>query len=127
MGLNLAGFEGSGSFSKGVHPPEHKEFSKDAPIEVLPAPSRVVVPLQQNIGAPSECVVKAKQEISMGDVIAKPTGFVSVPIHSPINGKVQKSTNVTLPNGRHVPAIPIKADGDQLEGQPLMEDVLGGA
>ena len=126
MGLKLAGFEGSGTFAKGVHPPGHKNFSQDAPIEVVPAPAKVVVPLMQNIGAPSECVVKAKQDVTFGEMIAKATGFVSVPIHSPINGKVQKVLNVTLPNGRHVPAVPIKADGKQLEGAALMEEILGG-
>ncbi|ABW66116.1 electron transport complex subunit RsxC [Desulfosudis oleivorans] len=126
MGLKLAGFEGSGTFAKGVHPPGHKNFSQDVPIEVVPTPAKVVVPLMQNIGAPSECVVKAKQDVTFGEMIAKATGFVSVPIHSPINGKVQKVLNVTLPNGRHVPAVPIKADGDQLEGAALMEEILGG-
>jgi len=126
MGLKLAGFEGSGTFAKGVHPPGHKNFSQDAPIEVVPTPAKVVVPLMQNIGAPSECVVQAKQDVTFGEMIAKATGFVSVPIHSPINGKVQKVLNVTLPNGRHVPAVPIKADGEQLEGAALMEEILGG-
>ncbi|MFZ5562897.1 MAG: electron transport complex subunit RsxC [Thermodesulfobacteriota bacterium] len=126
MGLKLAGFEGSGTFAKGVHPPDYKSFSQDAPIEVVPTPAKVVVPLMQNIGAPSECVVQAKQDVKFGDMIAKSTGFVSVPIHSPINGKAQKLFNVTLPNGRHLPAVPIKAEGEQLEGRALMEEIFGG-
>ncbi|MDY6824058.1 MAG: electron transport complex subunit RsxC [Thermodesulfobacteriota bacterium] len=126
MALRLPGFEGTGTFDKGVHPPERKEFSEDAFIEVVPTPERVVVPLIQNIGAPSECIVKSKQQVAMGDPIAKSTAFVSVPIHAPIGGKVMKTSNVTLPNGRHVQAVPIKAEGEQLEGDALMADVLGG-
>ncbi|MDY6904444.1 MAG: electron transport complex subunit RsxC [Thermodesulfobacteriota bacterium] len=126
MALRLPGFEGTGTFDKGVHPPERKEFSENAPVEVVPTPERVVVPLIQNIGAPSECIVKAKQVVAMGEPIAKSTAFVSVPIHAPIAGKVMKTTNVTLPNGRHIPAVPIKAEGEQLEGDALMTDILGG-
>ncbi len=126
MGLKLQGFEGSGTFGKGVHPPGRKDFSADIEIEVMPSPDKVVLPLSQHIGAPCEPQVKAKQEVVFGEVIAKAKAFVSAPVHSPINGKVQKITNVTLPNGRRVAAIPIKAEGDQLEGQALMDGILGG-
>jgi len=39
---------------------------------------------------------------------------------------VLKSAVTTLPNGRHVQVIPIKADGEQLEGPALMAEILGG-
>ncbi len=126
MGLKLLGFEGSGTFGKGVHPPAQKDFSAEAVIEVMPSPGKVVLPLSQHIGAPCESQVKAKQEVSFGEVIAKADAFVSAPIHSPINGKAMKPVNVTLPNGRRVPAIPVKAEGDQLEGDALKEEILGG-
>jgi electron transport complex protein RnfC len=126
MGLSLTGFKGSGTFASGVHPPERKNFSADSPIEIMPAPGKVLLPLSQHIGAPSEQVVKPKQTVEFGEVVGKSTGFVSVPIHSPIAGKVMKTAMTTMPNGRRVPAIPIKADGDQLEGRALMDEILGG-
>lgn len=126
MGLILQGFEGSGTFGKGIHPPAQKNFSADSAIEVMPSPEKVILPLSQHIGAPCESQVKAKQEVFFGDVVAKATGFVSSPIHSPINGKAMKPVNVILPNGRRVPAVPIKAEGDQLEGDALKEEIFGG-
>ncbi len=126
MGLKIEGFEGSGTFEKGVHPPGRKNFSTDIPIEVIPTPKKVVLPMSQHIGAPCASQVKAKQEVTFGEVIGKAKAFVSAPIHSPINGKVLKAANVTLPNGRRVPAIPIKAEGDQLEGKALMDEIFGG-
>ena len=37
-----------------------------------------------------------------------------------------KTGVVTLSNGRHVPAIPIKAEGEQVEGEVLRKEILGG-
>ncbi|MGD9098615.1 MAG: electron transport complex subunit RsxC [Desulfobacterales bacterium] len=115
-----------GTFAHGVHPPEHKEFSEDRPIEVMPSPAKVMLPLLQHVGAPSVPVVKAKDAVAAGDMISKGGAFVSAPLHAPIAGKVLKLAVSTLPNARHVQVVPIKADGEQLEGQALFDDVLGG-
>ncbi len=117
---------GLGTFAHGVHPPEHKHFSEDLPIEVVPTPAKVQLPLLQHVGAPSVPVVKVKDALAMGDMISKGGGFVSAPLHAPIAGKVLKTAVATLPNARHVQVMPIKADGEQLEGQALFDDVLGG-
>jgi len=126
MGLSLAGFNGNGTFANGVHPPEQKNLSADIPIEIMPTPGKVLLPLSQHIGAPSEQVVKPKQTVAFGEIIGKSTGFVSVPIHSPIAGKVMKTVMTTMPNGRRVAAVPVKADGDQIEGGALLDEIFGG-
>jgi H+/Na+-translocating ferredoxin:NAD+ oxidoreductase subunit C len=126
MSLSLEGLPGIGTFAHGVHPPEQKQFSSDAPIEVIPAADSVLLPLMQHVGAPCEPIVKAKQSVTYGEMVAEAKAFVSAPIHSPISGTVQKLTNTTLPNGRHVPAVPIKADGEQLSAKAVWEDIYGG-
>lgn len=126
MAATKSPIRASGTFAHGVHPPEHKQFSEDLAIEVVPAPAKVMLPLLQHVGAPSVAVVKAKDVVTQGDMISKGGGFVSAPLHAPITGKVLKTAAVTLPNARHVQVIPIKADGEQLEGQALFDDVLGG-
>ena len=124
--LRLRDLPGKGSFPHGIHPPENKNLSRDAAIEVIPAPKRVVLPLLQNIGAPCKPIVKAKQKVAAGEIIGVGEAFVSANLHSPVDGMVEKIGVCTLPNGRHLPAISIKADGDQLDGQALYDDVLGG-
>jgi len=42
---------------KGLYLPENKITAKK-PIEMLPVPDKVVIPLQQNIGAPCEFIVE---------------------------------------------------------------------
>jgi len=126
MGFSSNYIVGKGTFPHGVHPPEQKKFSEDSAIAVMPAPEKVILPLLQNIGAPSKSVVKPKQSVQMNDLLAEAGGFVSSNLHSPISGKVQKNVNVTLPNGRHLPAISVKAEGEQVSDQALFDDVLGG-
>lgn len=114
------------TFSHGIHPRYHKHYSSDLPIEVLPCPDVLVMPLQQNIGAPCEATVKPKQEVSVNEQIGVGKSYVSASLHSPVTGTVQKIGVTTLANGRHLPAIFIKTKGEQLAGRELWDDVLGG-
>ncbi len=126
MAVTAVASTGKGTFKHGVHPPERKQFSENAAIEIVPTPKEVILPLLQNVGAPSLPIVKAKDVVAFGDPICKGGGFVSAALHAPIAGKVMKTGVTTLPNGRHVQTIPIKADGEQLEGRALFEEIYGG-
>lgn len=117
---------GKGSFARGVHPPERKHFASDVPIEMIPPPAQVRIPLSQHIGAPCQAVVKNRQKITMGEVVGSAEAFVSAPVHTSVDGTVAKDAMVTLPNGRRVPAIPIKANDEQLNGQALWDEIYGG-
>lgn len=126
MGAKVRDIPGKGDFARGIHPPDNKIFAADAGIEVVPTPSDVQVPLHQHTGAPCSAVVKNRQAVAMGDLLGEADAFVSASVHAPLAGKVGREGVVTLPNGRHVGALPLKADGDQLEGDDLWEEVLGG-
>lgn len=117
----------SSSFPRGIHPYEGKELSADAAIEVVDTPAEVAVPLLQHTGAPCESVVKPKQEVALGDVLGESQAFISAPVHASISGTVQMPSVATLPNGRHVKTVPIKASPEQLlAGQALWDDIFGG-
>jgi len=126
MSTRLANLPGKGSFARGVHPPDCKSLACNEPIEVFPPPKQVLVPLLQHTGAPCEALVKPRQEVSAGQKIGQAEAFVSAPVHASISGKTDAFTVATLPNGRHVRAIPIQADGEQLAGDALWQDVFGG-
>jgi len=85
MGLIASLFS---SFKGGVHPPDHKEPTESKPIERMPPPSRVVIPLQQHTGAACEPVVNVGDEVKEGQRIGEAKGFVSSPIHASIPGLV---------------------------------------
>ena len=120
------GLKGKGKFQRGIHPPENKSFSEKKPIEVLPSPAEVNVPILQHVGAPCEPCCACKDAVKSGQKIAEANAFISAPIHSPINGIAQRAGVVTLPNGRRIKTIPIKADDEQIEESALFEEILGG-
>ncbi len=109
-----------------MHPPQCKELSENAAIEPIAAPEIVVLPLLQHIGGPCVPVVKPKQQVVFGELVAKGETFVSTALHAPVTGVVQKMQMTTLANGRHLQAIVIRAQGEQLSGQDLWDELYGG-
>ncbi len=93
----------------GVHPAENK-IAAGKPIETLPLPTEVVLPVAQHIGAPAKPIVKKGDKVKRGDRVAEAGGFVSAPIHTPISGTVMKVDVCKTPQGLPVEAIYIKSD-----------------
>ena len=119
-------YPGPGTFAHGVHPPQRKELAADAPIEIIPPPEKVRLPLQQHIGGPCTPIVQPKQHVAFGELIGKGEAFVSASLHAPLAGIVQKMEVTTLANGRHMQAIVIRGEGEQLCGQALWDELFGG-
>ena len=76
------------SFLGGIHPHDGKELAKDKPIEAMPAPAELVVPMSQHIGAPCTPVVKPGDLVRRGQLIGTSEAFMHADIHSPVSGKV---------------------------------------
>ena len=98
----------------GVHPPENK-ISANTPIEVLPLPETVTIPISQHIGVPSQVLVQKNDKVKVGTLIAKQNGFVSANIHSSVSGTVQKIEEVFDTSGYRRMAITIAVEGDEWE------------
>ena len=99
------------TFKKGIHPPTNKELTASIPVEVLPLPDQVVLPLGQHIGAPAKPLVEVGAEVATGQKIAEAQGAVSVPLHASISGKVVAIEPRPHVSGRLQPAIVIESDG----------------
>ena len=96
----------------GVHPPEEKQLTEKLPIETLPLPKRVVIPIHQNLGAPSSVAVGKRDTVKVGQVIAEPGGFVSAPIHASISGKVKSIGPYATSVGGTSICVEIEGDGE---------------
>ena len=97
-------------FSGGVHPPE-KKVSSSIPIEDLPIPDKVYIPLSQHIGAPSKSIVGPGDAVKVGTRLSDPGGFVSAPVFSSISGVVAEIIDYPHPLGRMMPTVEIERDG----------------
>lgn len=73
----------------GIHPDEHKELTEHLAIDEMPPPSQVVIPLSMHFGAPAKALVKKKQEVQEGEVIATVEKALGASIHSSVTGVVK--------------------------------------
>lgn len=99
------------TFPGGIHPPDSKVYSKHKEIESLPLPGKVIIPLSQHIGAPAKSIVSVGDEVLTGQMIAEAGGFVSIPMHASLSGKITGIGNFPHPTGTIQKAIEITGDG----------------
>ncbi len=100
------------TFRGGVHPHEEKELSCHKAFEKMPAPKEVVVPISQHIGRPAEVLVKKKEAVKAGTLLAKSSAFISANIHSPVSGTVKSVGIMENVSGRPQIAVVINNDGE---------------
>ncbi len=90
----------------------HNKHTAEIPTERMPIPAKVILPMQQHIGAPCTPTVKVGDIVSVGQVIGDSESFVSAPIHATVSGKVTAVGDVKLANGMIVKGITIESDGE---------------
>lgn len=91
---------------------DHHKNTAEKKVERMPIPSKVVIPMQQHIGAPCEPVVKVGDTVSVGQLIGDTDKYVSAPIHASVSGTVTAIGDIKLPNGAMSKAITIESDGE---------------
>lgn len=100
------------TFPGGVHAHDtQKQRSSDKEIIDAPLPEKVYIPLIQHIGAPSTPLVEKGDTVKKGQKIAEAGGFVSVPQHSSVSGKVLGIKRMDHPFGKKMQVIEIQSDG----------------
>lgn len=100
-------------FPGGIHPREGmngKAVTSGLPLQELPLPSRVIIPLQQHIGAPSKATVQKGDHVKVGQMIGEPGGFVSAAVHASVSGTVVSVTRCIMPSGQLSPCVVIDND-----------------
>ena len=100
----------SRKFFGGVHPYEGKALTENCPIQVLPAPEQVLIPVVLHIGAPCEPVVNVGDHVNLGQLVAKATAAVSADIHASVSGTVVAIEPRLHANGKMVQTIVIDND-----------------
>ena len=101
------------AFPGGIHPHEGKGGKKTTgslPITVAPVPSRVAIPLRQNIGGACRPAVAVGDHVKIGQVIGEPVGAMCAAIHASVAGTVIGIQNVVLANGTSELAVVIDND-----------------
>jgi H+/Na+-translocating ferredoxin:NAD+ oxidoreductase subunit C len=99
--------------SGGIHVPDNKEQSLTRPVGKAKLPKRLVIPLQQHIGAPNEPLVSVGDRVLKGQMIGSSKGFISAPVHASSSGKVIDIGDYPVPHPSALPGpcVVIETDG----------------
>ena len=90
---------------------EHKHPTENKPIEAIPLPFRVYIPLSQHLGKSCFPIVKIGEAVKKGQKIASVEAHVFSPIHASISGKVASIQDWPHPVLGRAKAIVIESDG----------------
>ena len=102
------------SFFGGIHPRDKKNATNKKPIEQLPPPEQVVLPMSLHIGAPCRPCVAVGDHVRIGQVVGEMTGAVSAPIHASVSGTVTAVEPRPHFSGRDVLSVVIRNDFEDL-------------
>ena len=100
-------------FKGGLHLDGHKHISMTQHVVPLGPATHVILPLQQHIGEPAEPIVEIGQRVLKGQMVAKASEYISVPVHASTSGKVVAIEERAVPHPSGLPAtcIVIETDG----------------
>jgi len=109
------------TFKRGLKLPTRKHATEGKPIEQVPAPKQVVIPVNQHFGAPNKPLVSIGDKVIRGQKIADAaaTGPMTVPVHASISGVVKKIEPRTQSNNTEGLCVIIEAEegGDSSGGR----------
>ncbi len=100
-------------FHGGLHVADHKAISTTSPIRNAGIPEKLVIPVNQHIGAAAKVLVKVGDKVGKGQKIASAQGYVSAPVHASTSGTITaiEKRPVPHPSGLSALCIEITADG----------------
>ena len=98
------------TFPGGAHIADYKGFTNSLKTVEAEVPAKVYIPMSMHIGAPSRPLVKVGDEVKMGQKVAESQGYVSVPAHACVSGKITAIQRMPIPSGRMVDTVVIEND-----------------
>ncbi|MBR3505000.1 MAG: electron transport complex subunit RsxC [Clostridia bacterium] len=99
------------TFRGGVHPADHKDLSREAPLREFLPKGEMVFPLSQHIGKPARPIVKKGDAVLAGQRIAEADGFVSAHIICSCSGTVKAVEPRRTLTGGMMDCIVVDNDG----------------
>ena len=99
------------TFKGGVFPHRRKRLTRDRELEEYLPKGELVYPLLQHIGGMAVPVVEVGERVLEGQMIAKASGDISVPVHASVSGTVKAIEPRMTVSGREIPSIVVENDG----------------
>lgn len=114
----IANKEKNFSFSGGIYPPEMKIQSNQVPLITLPLPNKLIIPIQQHIGAAGDLIVKTGDYVLKGQALTRGYHY-KTPIHASTSGTITAiEPHITAhPSGLKVICIQLQPDNKDKWGK----------
>ncbi|MEW6188913.1 MAG: electron transport complex subunit RsxC [Actinomycetota bacterium] len=103
------------TFEGGIYLLGRKEATQNKPIEDIPLPPEVVIPLHQHVGPPCDPLVQKGDRVLVGQKIGDTDTFISAPIHASVSGEVKAVEPHPHFTGTEVLSVVVVPDGEQEE------------
>ena len=103
-----------GKLHGGLRLEAHKSESTTLPIQELPVPGQLVLPINQHVGDAAQPVVGIGEQVLKGQLIAEPYGSMGAAVHASSSGKVVaiEPWPVAKRFGEKAPCVVIECDGE---------------
>ena len=114
-----------GKLHGGLRLEAHKTVSTATPIQDVPVPAQLILPIDQQVGDAAQPVVNIGERVLKGQLLAEPYGNLGAPVHASSSGKIIaiEPWPVAKRYGETAPCIVIECDGEDhaIEGweEPL--------
>lgn len=92
------------------------------PIEIMPPPRFLYVPLKQHLGAWCEPKVSVGDQVKTGQLLGESADPESAPVHAPVSGRVTAVGDHPGPFGAETPTVTIENDEADEWETPLKPD-----
>ena len=102
------------NFPGGLLLEPHKEITDQKMSILHPLPERMFLPLKQHIGQSAEPIAKIGDKVLKGQIIARSSGYISVPVHASTSGTITDIGDYPIPHPTisKAPSIVLEPDGD---------------
>ncbi len=114
-----------GKLHGGLRLPSNKMESTATPLQTIPVPDQLILPIAQHVGEPAHPIVGIGEKVLKGQLLAESYGSISAPIHAPSSGTVVaiEPWPVSRRQGDKAPCIIIECDGED-RALPAAEETV---
>lgn len=109
-----------GTLHGGLRLDAHKRDSTGMPLQMVPVPEQMVLPLDQHVGAAATPVVAPGDRVLRGQLIARQSGAIGAAVHASTSGTVVaiEPRPVARRHGDPAPCIVLESDGEDRAIEP---------
>jgi len=103
-----------GKLHGGLRLQAHKKTSTSRPIQLVPVPKQLILPITQHAGDPAHPIVGIGERVLKGQLIAEQDGSLGAPVHASSSGKIVaiEPWPVSRRYGNNAPCVVIECDGE---------------